>query len=123
MPFRTELVVKLVPGGKYQLLHDFIYDHHNGARYVVPTGYVTDFASIPAAFQWLISKDELRRAATLHDWLVSEKIVKRERADKIFKTAMKDSGVPQWKRELAYYAVKLFTKTLDHEYRRTNKRH
>jgi hypothetical protein len=84
---------------------------------VVPPHFVTDFASVPAAFRWLAPQEgPYAAAAVLHDWLYSvaeppKKAVafrkERFRADRIFLEAMRTSGVGA-RRNVLYRAVRLF---------------
>src|SRR3954470_12268074 len=44
-----------------------------GDTFVVPTGFVTDFATVPRFLHWLVSPyGAYTRAAVLHDWLLVE---------------------------------------------------
>mgnify|MGYP005856953373 CR=1 FL=1 len=81
----------------------------------VPTGFVTDLASIPRLFRSLIPVNGSHRApAIVHDYLyaVGGKFrgveIKRKDADKIFKEAMKIAGVGWFKRQTMYGAVRGF---------------
>jgi hypothetical protein len=66
--------------------------------FVVPEGFVTDFASVPRLpLMFLIAGDEAHLAATLHDWLYSRQEVSRSQADAIFREAMTASGEPGWR--------------------------
>lgn len=82
-------------------------------KIVVPKGFVTDFASVPKGL-WNIFPPfgPWAPAAVVHDYLYKTKgaygFYTRKQADKIFKEAMEVVGVPQWKRELMYNAVRTF---------------
>ena len=81
-------------------------------KITVPTGFVTDLASIPRIFRLLIApKNGRHRApAIVHDYLCRLKLdFSRVKADKIFREAMKLQGVPKMRRWLMYSAVKLNT--------------
>lgn len=78
---------------------------------IVPAGYVTDFASIPRGL-WNIFPPlgPWARAAIVHDYIcdhLRDRYTSREAA-RIFKEAMKVLGVPAWKVESMYQAVKHF---------------
>ena len=79
---------------------------------LTPKGYVTDFASIPAFAQWLISPfGKHAEAAVVHDWLYTlgtpgDKIGRR-RADKTFRRALKLVGVGPIRRHVMYWSVRL----------------
>ena len=79
----------------------------------VPKDFITDFASVPRWLWWLFPPYGLYgKAAVIHDFLYTElsksyKITKAQ-ADKIFLEALEVLGVPTWKRNIIYLAVKLF---------------
>lgn len=80
-----------------------------GVLIIVPTGFETDFASIPRFFQRLLPKlDKHRRAAILHDYLYAKQICERHVCDLIFLEAMEVLKVPTWKRHAMYRAVRMF---------------
>src|ERR1700728_3780525 len=63
-------------------------------RVDVPTGFVTDLASIPRVFWSLLRPDgEYAYAAIIHDYLYWTQTTTREVADHILKFAMEDFGV------------------------------
>ena len=92
----------------------------------VPTGFVTDLASVPRALWWAIAPFDVARAAIIHDllyktirqyrWKMKDKedadlIAKAKKAsDKVFYHAMKDASpsVPHWKIYSSWKAVDLF---------------
>ncbi len=108
MPFLNELDVRVISKGRVQLLADFSYRIPNTADIIiVPKGFMSDFASIPRGFRWLITgAGKTRKPAIIHDWLYSQGIGTRKRADEVFRTAMKESGMG-WKRHVAYRAVRM----------------
>lgn len=77
----------------------------------VPVGTETDGASVPRAF-WAIFAPfgEYFGAAVIHDFLYSSgnREFSRWDADLIFKEAMFNVGVPWYRREVIYQAVRLF---------------
>ncbi len=77
-----------------------------------PQGYVTDFASIPAFAQWMISPfGKHSEAAVVHDWLytLGTKGDRKGRklADVTFKRALKIVGVGWLRRNIMYLAVRM----------------
>jgi hypothetical protein len=46
-------------------------------------------------------------AAIVHDYLYWEQTCSRDEADEVLRLAMQDSGVPKWKAEAIYRAVRL----------------
>ena len=101
-------------------------------HFEIPTGFVTDFASVPRPF-WAIfpPNGPWAKAAVVHDWLyrtlgvrvedvewhprhgplvgldaVSRPITRRE-ADGIFRRMMRELGVSWWRYTTMYWAVRL----------------
>lgn len=80
---------------------------HYGAV-TVPTGFVTDFASIPQIFWSVLRPDgEYAYAAVVHDYLYWTQTRSREEADDILKMAMEDFDVGTLKLGAIYDAVRL----------------
>jgi len=83
---------------------------------LVPTGFITDLASIPRALQWLIPVNGRHRAAAIvHDYLYCKRgqlpggeTASRKEADQVFKEAMKSAGVNWFTRQTMYAAVRGF---------------
>jgi hypothetical protein len=76
----------------------------------VPLGFVTDFASIPSFFHFIVQPfGRHAPAAVLHDYLYAIGQHKARRlADRLFLNAMKDAGVPALRRSLMYRMVRFF---------------
>lgn len=94
------------------------------ATIIAKSGFRFDRASIPRAFWWIISKDDLSNVPPLfHDLLYrfAGKLPKnhvdpytiftRDEADNLFKHLMERSGVSEWRTGLAFQAVKRFGKS------------
>lgn len=75
-----------------------------------PKGFDTDFASIPQLFRSFIPVNGRHRgAAVIHDYLyrtASEHHYTRLECDTVFLEAMKVAGVPWWKRNAMFLAVR-----------------
>jgi hypothetical protein len=104
--FIGHLDIRAVPQG-YRLLAPLeYYSAVMGASVIVPAGFVTDFASIPAPGRILISGHGRDRwAAVIHDYLYSIKH-DRKQADAVFLEALECSGVNLMKRRVMYRAVR-----------------
>ncbi len=92
----------------------------------VPTGFVTDLASVPRAMWWLIAPFDVARAAIVHDllyktirqyrWKMKDKedvdLIAKAKvvSDKVFLLAMHDAepSVAGWKKYCSWKAVDLF---------------
>lgn len=77
--------------------------------YAVPRGYVTDFASIPRFAKLFFPPfDKWAEAAVIHDWTYDvAEIGKREEADQVFNTALREAGVGALRRGIMVSAVRL----------------
>jgi uncharacterized protein DUF1353 len=74
----------------------------------VPTGFVTDFASIPRLFWSMLRPDgEYAYAAVIHDFLYWTQTRSREEADSIFLLAMKDFDIAEVTVTTIYDAVRI----------------
>lgn len=107
------------------LLHSVTYDvgtEGSGVTVTAPVGLITDLASIPWPARGLLPPDgPWVKAALIHDYMyfvsgyAAERLpggiyqgLERKDADDILKEAMEVLGVPAWKREVIYRAVRLF---------------
>lgn len=116
--FKTE--VKLKSLGKshwwkrenFEVLEDIIYySELMGKTYTIPKGFVTDLASTPYIFSWLLPPDgEYKYEAVLHDYLYRTVTVDitRDQSDLVFEEAMFVGIVDAWKRITLVQAVQWF---------------
>lgn len=94
----------------FMLTADFRYVSSLG-EILVPLGFITDGASIPQVFWSILSPfGDYFKAAVIHDFLYSSMNDKfsRLQADLIFKEAMFNLGVPWYRREIIFRAVRAF---------------
>lgn len=89
---------------------------------VVPEGFETDLASIPAWVpRWLADPNgHSRLAAIVHDFLCKQEVVYRPTADRVFLEAMLVAEVPKWRAYMMYAAVRVLTFWLKVTRRRSN---
>lgn len=93
----------------------------SGLAITVPAGYVTNYASVPRAFLWVLPVNGRHgKAAVVHDYLCNERFFQdkegkqfesgfsRWMADCVFYEAMTVLGVPWWRRKLAWLGVRLY---------------
>lgn len=74
---------------------------------LVPAGFRTDFASVPAVLRFAFDVDNLvAPAALVHDWLYESQQVDRATADGIFLAALKANGVSSWKARAYWLGVR-----------------
>lgn len=75
----------------------------------VPAGFRFDLASIPRLFRWFCEPYELSILAPLvHDFLYRNHATTRAEADRLLRLIANEQGVGWWRRNLAYWAVRLF---------------
>lgn len=112
---RVELVDPLANAGQgeWELLSDLVYRSRDGRLWTVPTGFRTDFASVPRlpfAYAW--AGNTAHGPAALHDWACRTMACPRPRADDLFAEAMESIGMPKWRIGLMYRAVSAYTRAL-----------
>lgn len=96
---------------EYRLLTAFVYEVGaigSGLSVSVPAGFVTDFASVPYGFRWLVKPEgKYSQACALHDYLYLKGVVSRWMCDRILYEAMQPLHVNVVIRIIIYYAVRL----------------
>lgn len=118
MPFKTELKLTSIRGTKLRRLDAPLcyYSARLGIDIIVPSGFITDFATIPRAVRAFIDNDSgvIRDAAVVHDYLYSNESpnyhpeINKLDADLILNEGMHDLGASWLKRTVVYYVVSLF---------------
>jgi hypothetical protein len=111
--FLTSLVMENATDqddGKWRLTQPLIYDSDVAKQViVVPTGFVTDLASVPRVpIAFMLFGDRASEAAVIHDFLYGSHLVAREVADAVFKEASALTGVPWLARQAMYIGVRCF---------------
>lgn len=104
---------RLVPVGSVRRL---VYDWtvvFRGEYYHLPSGVVTDGASIPRWLRWLCGEpmDEPRvYAAIVHDWLYSggDPEATRADADDLYRDLQIALGIPRWRAYIEWAALRIF---------------
>jgi len=75
----------------------------------IPTGFVTDFASLPQIFWSILRPDgDYAHAAAVHDWLYWDQTRPRQVADQIFAAIMQDFDIDVGTLNTLYGAVRTF---------------
>lgn len=108
--FLTELQVEEMDAKTWRLLKPLIYHSELlNETITVPSGYVTDFASIPRLpiIYWLFG-DTARKPAVIHDFLYqTHGCDNRHEADRVFYEGMGAIEMPKWRRWDMYLGVRL----------------
>jgi hypothetical protein len=108
--FLTELELRKLDGDRWLLLAPYAANV-DGSRIDVPAGFVTDLASVPRwpIVYWLAG-GTATKSSVLHDWLYRNK-AGRKYADEVFLAAMEAEGMPWWRRNAMYAALRAFGST------------
>lgn len=111
MPFLNGIQVSPVDARRWILMEELSY-RGNTDIFDVPVGYVTDFATVPRVFTWLLPTfGDYTAAAILHDYLLTdlvaqEKLSSRD-ADGIFRRVCAELSVPPRRYWLMWAGVRL----------------
>ena len=108
---------RTVPGDRrlFRLLSNFVF-WVDSVPFVIPAGFVTDFASVPKFAEGIISNNEpqILRAALAHDWLYQsggkptpDIMFTRSEADEILREGMRSIGASFAKRWLVWVSVRV----------------
>ena len=109
MPFLNDLSVTQVDPSNWRLNADLEYQG-NAQTFTVPAATLTNFASSPRPFWWLVPRYGRYTSATvLHDWLTdpATALVDRCDADGIFRRTLREAGVAAWRRWLMWGTVRI----------------
>jgi hypothetical protein len=81
---------------------------HKG--YIAPVDFITNLANIPWQLQLFIACYDyrIRRAAIIHDWLYTTKLVSRLKADQILCEIMREDSADELMIKTAYFCVRVF---------------
>ncbi len=107
--FSTPLDLRATNPGEWQVIYPLVYTSNDGDIYIVPTGMITDLASIPKLLRPAIDRNGLSRpAAVLHDYLYLIGSLSRKQADELFLEALLSCGVNSIVAKGMYWAVRAF---------------
>lgn len=105
--FKTPLQVEKIGSNRWKLLSPLVFE--GSAKFIVPTEFETDFASVPRFF-WRICPPVAGNHAepsVLHDYMCDTYNDQRY-TDRILLEALKANGVGWLKRTLIFNAVRLY---------------
>lgn len=105
--FITNPIVEVVDDDTFILRDDFVVKYTDYV-FVIPEGFLTDFASVPRIpFAYMLFAGKAKKAAVIHDWLYTTKPCTRKEADDIFLCAMESLGIGWFVRQAMYRGVRL----------------
>lgn len=107
--FLTPLRVEEIDAERWRLLEPLHYRSSLVGDVIVPTGFPTDFCSIPKLTPALYAllKSRGRKAGVVHDYLYREALYPRATCDEIFREALIVLGEPAGVVALMYAGVRL----------------
>lgn len=113
MPFLSDewVYTKSRDGEEHVLEQAVVYIGKYG-RYVIPAGYITDFASVPRLLWWFTPRSgPWNKAAIVHDWLITNGLlgeidITSPQVDAEFREALKVSGVRFIRRWIMWTGVR-----------------
>ena len=88
----------------------FVHEQLEGGELIIPSGTLTDGASIPRPFRWIIGQPlntRFWRGSLIHDVLYDQEIGSRSDADDIFYDYLKLDGVGKIRRMLMWIGVRI----------------
>jgi hypothetical protein len=92
---------------RWKLTAPLVYHSDLIGEVEVPTGFLTDFASVPRLpLAYMLTGDTAHASAVVHDHLVGR--YEWVAAADVFREAMRAEGVPAWRAWGMYWAVRLF---------------
>jgi Protein of unknown function (DUF1353). len=117
--FLTELDVKCLDDGVWELAAPLSYQSDIVGLVTVPLGFQTDFASVPRIpIFYTLFGDRAHRESVLHDYLYrsdSTPVVERSAADDVFLEAMAERGRGWFVRYAMWLGVRAGGWTAYHE--------
>ena len=109
---RFPIKLKISPSEKqgYWVLNDYFqYITQNGLIISAPTGFETNFATVPKIFRNIIEPwGKHGPAAIIHDYTYAQGKLSRKTCDRIFLEGMKYLNVNFFKRQIMYRLVRIF---------------
>jgi hypothetical protein len=105
---QAEVSATHLRGRFWRIDRPLIYIDGRGREWIIPAGFVTDFASVPWPFTLFIPRSgDHNSAAVLHDFLYVTMALTRRECDVIFISAMSALGVFAPKAGTMYLAVRV----------------
>jgi hypothetical protein len=115
MPFLSNLEGEFIRGTdnfKLTAHLSYRYFYNYGQSYLsflVPRGFITNFANIPKCMRWYIDTDDplIRDGAVVHDYNYTTMKYSRKLCDEILRTACMELGSSKFKAYIIYLGVRI----------------
>lgn len=125
--FTTPAIVEVLDKHLFRIVEPFEYHvgHYLSQDIIqVPSGFVTDFASVPRIFWNIIPPyGKYTKASIIHDYLYETGLRSRKTSDRIFLEGMLALRVPKIKAMVMYRAVRWFGWYAYNKHKRKRKVH
>lgn len=107
--FFGRLVLCDLDGVEWETAESFGYVSLDGDCILVPAGFRTDLASVPAIGRWLFPRSgRYNEAAVCHDWMYCTQMFQdRMKCDRLFREMMSYLGVGRIARNVMFMAVRV----------------
>ena len=117
MPFKSDLDCGWIKGKNKIYLEKTLeyWDNRSKQLFVIPIGFESDCASIPKILWTIVGhpfQAKSRRPSVLHDFLYTNRVVKRKVADQMFYDALIEEGMEEIKAQAFYLCVRLYGKKI-----------
>lgn len=117
----SQLEMSSIDNDKFVLLNDFsitvINSYNSNERYTIKIskGAVWDGLSIPKMFRWFLPEIDYTNtlysaSGLVHDSLYASELLPKDKADDIFRSILRDSGISRFKGSTAHWCVSNFAK-------------
>lgn len=110
MVFSKDAVIRIIPGGDWELISPLTYQHPVLGEITVPAGFITDLASIPRICHRIVNPctTGTRRPAIIHDYLYTGiSSLTRKQADRVLYDALRECGINWALANAMYYTVRV----------------
>lgn len=111
MTHYPDIILRKSTSGKYdwfEVVEDCVFTHITGEKFIIPAGYITDFASVPRFLFWFIPpQGRSANASILHDFLYDSQIGDRLLVDFFFYYELR-KVLPIWQAKAMYFMVRMF---------------
>jgi hypothetical protein len=106
--FVTPLHMVPLPGRRWQILADFVYESPKHGTITVPAGFITDLNSIPRPLWWVSTPADFPHTGVLHDFVYATHRLSRADADHLYREALDAEGAHKFRRVTRWLTLRAF---------------